>query len=155
MPDRPGRLRTAGARWRVLVHERKPGERMSGRAHDITSDPGAPERHAETLRRLNELRPDLPPSQDWTTVTVLEGTEFDELVVGRWIHVEQMGSGKWWMSVGGVVINITADRDGRPKVVDVYGPGEYDDAAEGCRYSLTWSGDGGDGSETASTEEAG
>lgn len=150
-PDRPKRLRTAGSRWRILVHERKPGERMSGRAHDITSDPQAPRRHAETLRRLGDLRPDLPPSPDLTTVTVLEGTEFDELAVGRWIHLEQMDAGKWWMNVGGVTVNVTADRDGRPKVVDVYGPGDYDDAAEGCRYSLTWSAGDGGGSETAAT----
>jgi len=131
---------------------------MSGRAHDITSDPAAPARHAETLRRLDAMRPDLPPAEDWTTVTVLEGTEFDELVIGApWIHLEQMDTGVWWCSIGGVTINVKADRDGRPRQVDVYGPDDYDGRVPGCRYSISWSGpeaDGG-GSETAATKEAG
>lgn len=46
------------------------------------------------------------------------------------------------MNVGGVTINVTADRDGRPKVVDVYGPGDYGEAVAGCRYELTWTGGG-------------
>jgi hypothetical protein len=101
------------------------------------------------------MRPDLPPPPDLTSYVVLEGTEFDELVVGRWIHLEQMDTGRWWMNVGGVTVNITADRDGRPKVVDVYGPGDYGEAVEGCRYSLAWSADDGDGLETAAAREAG
>ena len=120
------RPRRAGSRWRILVHEIS-GER---RAHDVTSDPRSP---------------------DLTSHVVLEGTEFDELVIGRWIHLEQMDTGRWWCNFGGVTINITADRDGRPKVVDVSGPGDYGEAVEGCRYSLTWSADDGDGSETAAT----
>ena len=134
-PDR--RVRRAGSRWRILVHEIS-GER---RAHDITSDPHSPARHAQTLKRLAAMRPDLPPPSDLTSHVVVEGTEFDELVVGSWIHLEQMDTGRWWMNVGGVTVNITADRDGRPKVVDVYGPGDYGEAVEGCRYSLTWSSD--------------
>ena len=85
------------------------------------------------------LRPDLAPSADDTGYTVLEGTEFDEMVIGRWIHLEQQDAGEWWMSIGGVVVNVTADRDGRPRRVDVYGPGDYDGPAEGCAYSVTWS----------------
>ena len=141
------RPRRAGSRWRILVHEIS-GER---RAHDVTSDPRSPARHAETLKRLAAMRPDLPPPPDLTSHVVLEGTEFDELVIGRWIHLEQMDTGRWWCNFGGVTINITADRDGRPKVVDVSGPGDYGEAVEGCRYSLTWSADDGDGSETAAT----
>lgn len=137
----PRSLRSAGARWRLLVHERKPGERMNGGEFNVTSDPAAPERHAETMGRLNAMRPDLPPAPDTTVTTVLEGTEFDELVVGRWIHLEQMDTGVWWMSVGGVVLNICADRDGRPRQVDVFGPGCYDDAVPGCKYSCAWLGE--------------
>lgn len=40
----------------------------------------------------------------------IPGTEFDELVVGQWLHVEQMGSGSWWMAVGGVTVHVRADR---------------------------------------------
>mgnify|MGYP003578201277 CR=1 FL=1 len=65
-------------------------------------------------------------------------TEFDELCVGRWLHVEQMDSGRWWMNVGGVTLWVEADRDGRPKLVPVFGPKDYDQPAEGCKYELTW-----------------
>lgn len=113
-----------------------------GRAHHVGNDPSAPTRGAETTRQLNALRPDLPPlAGDAEAYTVLEGTEFDELVIGRWIHLEQTDAGRWWMSIGGVVINVTADRDGHPRQVDVYGPGDYDDRREGCRYGITWSGE--------------
>jgi hypothetical protein len=132
------RARRAGSRWRILVHEwrgtKYPGQPLYGHAYHISSDP----RQAEDGEHL--------------TSTTLAGTEFDELVVGRWIHIEQMDTGKWWMNVGGVTINITADRDGCPKVVDVFGPGTYDDAVEGCRYSIAWIEPGDQpGSETAAT----
>lgn len=68
----------------------------------------------------------------------IPGTEFDELVVGRWIHIEQMDTGKWWMNIAGVTVWVRADRDGRPTSVDVYGPGDYAEAVEGCEYYLTW-----------------
>jgi hypothetical protein len=64
--------------------------------------------------------------------------EFDELVVGSWLHVEQMDTGHWWMSIGGVTLFVDADRDGRPKRVTVFGPGSYDEAREGCEYDVTW-----------------
>lgn len=141
------RPRRAGSPWRILVHEwlgakGRDGIRY-GRAFDVSNDPAAPARGAATTRRLDAMRPDLPPLADGTAYTVLEGTEFDELVVGSWIHLEQMDAGKWWCSIGGVTVNVTADRDGRPRRVDVYGPGDYDDAREGCSYSVTWTSEGG------------
>ncbi len=135
-------LRRPGSPWRILVHEWLGGRRGDGLkyglAYDVSNNPAAPARHADTMRRLNAMRPDLPPSPDFVEHTVLEGTEFDELVIGRWIHLEQQDAGQWWMSVGGVVVNVTADREGRPKRVSVYGPGDYDDGREGCEYSVTW-----------------
>ena len=156
MPPSTARpVRRAGSRWRILVHQwlgTKDGGPPYGTAYHVSSDPDSPRRGAETARRLSEMRPDLEPMTDTTEYTVLEGTEFDELVIGRWIHLEQMDTGKWWMNVGGVTINVTADRDGRPKVVDVYGPGDYGEPAGGCRYSVTWSADENPpGSETAVT----
>ncbi len=65
-------------------------------------------------------------------------TEFDELVVGQWIHIEQMDTGKWWMAVGGVTVLVKADADGKPTRVSVFGPGDYDAPVEGCSYELTW-----------------
>lgn len=64
------------------------------------------------------------------------GSEFDELVVGKWLHIEQMDSGTWWMDVGGVTLWVRADRDGRPRRVAVYAPGNYADAVEGCDYEV-------------------
>lgn len=138
--------RRAGSPWRILVHEwlgakSETGLRY-GRAFHVGNDPAAAERGAETTRQLNAMRPDLPPLPgDAEAYTVLEGTEFDELVIGRWIHLEQTDAGRWFLEVGGVVVNIAADRDGRPRKVDVYGPGDYADPVEGCAYELSWSRD--------------
>lgn len=112
------RSRTAGARWRVLVHRR--GD--DAHSWDISS---------------GHHRPRLSPH---VTSTVLDGTEFDELVAGKFLHVEQLGTGTWRLNAGGVVIEIKADRDGRPKRIDVYGPGDNADAVEGCEYEVTWTG---------------
>jgi hypothetical protein len=68
----------------------------------------------------------------------LSGTEFDELVVGSWLHIEQMNAATWWMNVGGVTIHVTADVDGRPKTVVVHGPGDYAEAVPGVEYELNW-----------------
>lgn len=121
------RARRAGARWRILVHDwlGKKGVEQTGfpygTAHNIGSDP----------RSLGE-------AGEHSTVTALPNTEFDELVVGQWIHLEQMDAGRWWMNIGGVTVWVKADRDGRPLSVDVYGPNDYASPAPGCEYSVTW-----------------
>jgi hypothetical protein len=73
----------------------------------------------------------------------LPGTEFDELVVGKWLHVEQMNTGVWWMNVGGVTLTVKVDRDGRPQRVTTFGPGSYAGPVEGVEYELVWSRDTG------------
>lgn len=125
-----GRLRRPGSPWRLLVHEwagRIPGsgmrEGMHGTAHQVTSDP-----------RFGGAVPDSEHSR----THVLPNTEFDELVVGSWLHAEQMDTGTWWVNLGGVTVHVTADRDGRPKHVWVAGPDDYDDPVDGCTYRLTW-----------------
>lgn len=118
--------RRAGSPWRLLVHEwvgAKGNGVNYGRSHSVSNNPNA-DRHPD-----NHMSP-----------TVLEGTEFDELVVGRWLHVEQTGTGSWWVNVGGVTVNITADRDGRPKRVVVSGPEDMAGPVDGCVYVLDWSG---------------
>lgn len=117
-------LRRAGGRWRVLAHERG-GEQLSHHVGHDARYGGGDGKDTEHSRHH-----------------VLPDTEFDELVVGRWLHVEQMDTGTWWMNVGGVTVWVTADRDGRPKDVQVYGPGDYDNRREGCAYGLMWSGAG-------------
>jgi hypothetical protein len=75
------------------------------------------------------------------TRQVLAETEFDELVVGQWLHIEQMDSGFWWMNIGGVTVHVKADRDGKPRKVTVSSPWDYDEPREGVTYECVWSGD--------------
>lgn len=124
-----GRLRRPGGRWRLKVDEwqgRRPGDRDGsyGVSHTVTPDAAAPE-----------------PTSEWARVHRLPNTEFDELVIEKWLHVEQMNATDWWMNIAGIVIDITVDRDGRPTGVMVHGPGDHDNPAEGCRYELVWSRD--------------
>lgn len=124
-PTKP--LRRAGGRWRILVHQ--PG----GKSHHVQSDAAfgtlpAAVLGEESRKRLDDLR------AEHSTMTVLAGTEFDELVVGRWIHVEQMDVGRWWMAIGGLVVWVQVDRDGRPTAVDWYEPGTYDEPVPGVVY---------------------
>jgi hypothetical protein len=48
------------------------------------------------------------------------GAIFDEVVVDRWLHVEQMSNRTWWASVGGVVLWVDVDREGRATAVSVH-----------------------------------
>lgn len=116
--------RIAGGRWRLLVHDylgrQKDSPIRYGTSHHVQSySDGVAGEHS--------------------TKRVLPDTEFDELVVGRWIHIEQMDTGRWWMNVGGVTLWVTADREGRPRRVDVYGPGDYAEPVDGVTYECTWS----------------
>jgi hypothetical protein len=96
----------AGSRWRLLVHSDD-----GRRSHNVTSEPS-----------------------DAKDSVSLPGALFDELVVDDWCHIEQMDSRKWWMNIGGVTVWVRVDKNGRPKCVDVYGPGDYAPAVEGVRY---------------------
>lgn len=50
--------------------------------------------------------------------------EFDEVVVGKWLHVERMDTNQWWIQVGDAMIDVTVGRDGYATVVMV-SRGEY------------------------------
>ena len=69
---------SAGSRWRLLVHtpDAKRGYPHTAVAHTIVP---------ESTGR--------PPGQHATEL-VLPGALFDELVVGSWLHVEEMGMGE-------------------------------------------------------------
>lgn len=117
--------RCAGARWRILVHERYPRRQsdgtLYGTAHSIASTP------------------DLAGSEgEHKTVHVFAGTEFDEVVVGSFLHAEQTDASGWWVNVGGITLDVVAGRDGRPRKVVVHGP-EGD--VPGCEYVLDWGGE--------------
>jgi hypothetical protein len=123
MPVGPGRprrmttLRTPGSRWRLLVHERFPRRQPDGLLYGT----------AHSIGSSRELAGDDGPHRK---AQVLEGTEFDELVVGGWLHIEQQDATTWWMDVAGIMICVRADRDGKPVSVLVE-PGEEH---PGCTY---------------------
>lgn len=132
------RLRRPGSPWRVLVHTynagwKTRGELPYGKSYHFSNDPRDAAQHREIHAALGEAA-----EQNWEE-NCLPGTEFDELVVGRWLHVEAQDETHWWMNVGSVTINVKADRDGNPREVAVYGPGDYDDINPHVTYSLTWS----------------
>ena len=135
--------RRAGTRWRILVHDwlgKKGVEETGfpyGKAHHVTSDPEFGRLPVSVMGKEARAQADALRSER-STETVLAGTEFDELVIGRWIHLEQMDTGRWWMNIGGVTVWVKADRDGRPVSVDVYGPHDYASPVPGCEYSVTW-----------------
>lgn len=131
MPERPPRR--PGSPWRLLVHQwlGRKGDLPYGTAYHVTNRPADVAAHDRATAELG-LDPSLSEH------TLIEGTEFDELVVGRWLHIEQMDTSMWWMTIGGVVIHVWADRDGRPTHVTVHGPGCYDLPAPGCEYELDW-----------------
>lgn len=122
--------RTAGARWRLQVHGNIGDDGMANTSQEVTSDPGVTARRAA----MTAKHPSIYAGQ--LLPIVLDGFEFDELVVGRWLHVEEMDTGCWWGSIGGVVIHVRVDRDGRPKLVSVNMPGTSEDPVEGCEYML-------------------
>lgn len=118
----------AGSNWRLLVHDME-GRKSYGKAHNVVSD---------KRQGLLPTSPD-PADSQYERTLVIPNTEFDELVVGKWIHVEQMNTGRWWVNIGGVTVQVIADRRGRPRHVSVYGPGSYAEPVDGCEYELAWS----------------
>ena len=125
--------RRAGSRWRLLVHRMRP-DGDNGASIHAQSHPSTPLR----------LHPDAAPLEtsladihaQFAAELDLPGTEFDELAVGSWLHVEQLDTGHYWMSVGGVVLHVTADPDGRPTLVTVHTAGEYEQRIPGCEYQV-------------------
>lgn len=126
------RPRRAGAPWRILAHSMEP-KGGSGDSWHVASDRrfGGGDGQDTTVehqgRVYHQRHVEIP------------GTDLDEVVIAKWLHLEQMNVGTWWIAVGGVVLWVKADRDGRPKSVSVYGPGTYDDPINGVKYECTWS----------------
>ena len=146
-------LRRAGGRWAVRIAAPEPGtppwrikvDEWEGR------EPGSGERHGmygvahNLLSHPREGRlPDSPDpvNEEWDRHYVFPATELDEVVVGRWCHLEQMDTGRWWANMAGVTLWIEADRDGRPTSASVFGPHDYDQPAPGCSYTVDWHDEG-------------
>lgn len=123
-------IRRAGTPWRILVHWMEPADGSGDSWHvasDRTFGGGGEDRDIQAGDRTFHVRH-----------IELPGTDFDELVVSRWCHLEQMGVGVYWLNLAGITITVTADRDGRPERVQVEGPGVNDDPVPGCVYELDW-----------------
>jgi hypothetical protein len=114
-------LRRPGARWRLLAHTAT-GTKSYSKSHHVQSD----------KVKVHD--------SEHSDTTVLPRTVFDELVVDRWLHIEQMDTGSWWMNIAGVVMWVHVDRDGHPTDVTVYAPGEYAHPVDGVTYRGPWPG---------------
>lgn len=123
-------IRRAGARWRILVHQMLP-RGASGSSHHVSSHPDRDGSCDYTV--------DADGQTFHVRHTVLDGYDLDEVVVGKFLHLEQMDIGVYWLNIAGVTVWIRADRDARPTAVDVYGPSDYAQPVPGCTYHLTWS----------------
>jgi hypothetical protein len=88
--------RASGARWRVSAYAWNRQTRMFGNSFEAGS--------------LVDT-----PDDPWRTSVPTPDMEVDEVVIGRWLHLEQMNSRDWWLNVAGVVLNIRVDREGRPR----------------------------------------
>ncbi len=127
------RLRRAGSPWRLLAHDwagKQSGGLRYGTSRNVYGD--------TNFSRDTELRHEQSIADGLRTEVHYPRSEFDELVVGQWLHVEQMDTGFWWMNVGGVTLHVWANRDGQPRKVTVHGPETWAEPVEGCEYDLDW-----------------
>lgn len=51
--------------------------------------------------------------------TYQEHTEFDELVIDEWIHLEQMDTNHWWMRLGPLMVHVTVGERGQARTIQV------------------------------------
>ncbi len=110
----------ASSRWRVLLHDMR-GTAGSGVAHHVQSD-----------------QMPVPPHSPHVRTMVLSNTDLDEVVVGSWLHAEQMDVGVWRLDVGGVVVYVNAAPDGRPTSIRVVPAADELDERPGCTYAYGW-----------------
>jgi hypothetical protein len=55
--------------------------------------------------------------RDYASSTEVPNTEVDEIFIDGWLHIECMDTNEYWMTVGGLDINVTVGKDGRAKKV--------------------------------------
>lgn len=68
-----------------------------------------------TWRLLAHRLPDLHLALD-LRFQPPQNVEFDELVIGDWLHLEQMDKRYYWLRVGDVDINVYIPPNGAPEV---------------------------------------
>jgi hypothetical protein len=91
-------VRRRRQRWSIQVDQYpKPGEKMYGPRTVIES-------------KLTE--------RDYATNIGVPNTEVDEVIIDGWCHIENMNTNAYWMSIGGLHIDVTIDgKTGRAKKV--------------------------------------
>jgi hypothetical protein len=133
-------IRRPGSPWRLLAHtwtgkKKGAGGPRYGDSWHVDNEAGVPDR--QELIDGGVFDGGMYRSHEYH----FPGTEFDELVVGRWLHVEQKTGRRWWMNVGNVTVWVTVRRDGTPKHVVIYGPHDYAGGpADRCDYECNWTG---------------
>ena len=113
-----------GRSWRILAHYR---DSLFGESVDIHSRE-YDRSHRRHLRALVKDHPALGPTYAELrerTQVLPELCEFDELVIDDWLHLEQMDTRSYWMSLGDAWIWISIPAKGDPIVTirrGEYGP---------------------------------
>ncbi len=103
-----------GARWRLQAWLHETSAR--GTVRESVRPPLTCKSDGERIEMCAPQR--IPYDHINQPVADLSGTViFDELVVGNWLHVEQMSERQWWMAVGGLRLAVTIGRDGKARVV--------------------------------------
>ncbi len=111
----------ASSRWRVLLHDMR-GTTGAGVAPHVQSD-----------------QMPVPPHSPHVRTMVLSNTDLDEVTVGRWMHLEQLDVGQFWLSVAGVVLHVAVDPDGRATSVRVVSASDDEQGVvDGCTYAYGW-----------------
>lgn len=72
----------------------------------------------ETKRRQGHWRM-LAHTHEGQRVEIAQEGILDELVIGEWLHVEQLDDGRWWMRVGDARLEVQVDGQDGPPCVDV------------------------------------
>lgn len=100
-------------RWRFQVDEYRPkGSKMYGARHQLFSHQEDADRSAALTARHNSDY----QTKDQETTTVIP-SEVDELVIDKWFHLEAMDTRSYWMSIGGLTVNVEVRKDGTAKHV--------------------------------------
>ncbi len=105
-PDRKKREPPMGTRWRILAWVTRGHGRLALYSRDYLL--GMDPKYLPVIKPLER---------------VSSQTTFDELVIefgGGGIHIEQMNTREWFLSVGEEKVMITVDKDGVPRMGEGY-----------------------------------
>lgn len=95
-----------GFDWRILAKVWEDGEITQ--AISLHSKECKERSDKFQIEKLNKEPSDTPVAP--------ENCQFDELVIDKWLHLEQMNDNFWWMRLGDCRIEIHLDDAGKPTV---------------------------------------